>query len=406
MSLARPRGPALSAVHVSFYLDPQGRAPSRLLHDWPSLVDVAEAAANAGVRVTVVQACRDAGVVHHRGIDYHFMNPATASARLADSPQFLRLIRDLKPDLFHVHGLGFPDDVRRLATLIPEVPILIQDHADRPPRFWRRRRRSRRGLSLAAAVFFCARAQAAPFVRARLLHPDVRICQVPESSSHFTPGDRPEARRLCALSGDPALLWVGHLDRNKDPLTVLEGIRRVLPSLPRLQLWCCYGKSPLMAQVQRRLQRDTRLRACVHLLGEVPRSRVQELMRAADLFILGSHREGSGYALIEALASGLPCVVPDIPSFRVLTGNGATGRLWRCGDAGSLSRALLQIACADLAPLRTATRAFFETEISFDAVGRRLAAAYRESIELPPTAACARTAANEERSGASVKSTI
>ena len=43
------------------------------------------------------------------------------------------------------------------------------------------------------------------------------------------------------------------------------------------------------------------------------RARVEELMRAADIFTLGSHREGSGYALTEALACGLPPVVTDIP---------------------------------------------------------------------------------------------
>ena len=45
-------------------------------------------------------------------------------------------------------------------------------------------------------------------------------------------------------------------------------------------------------------------------------------MQAADLFVLGSHREGSGYSLIEALACGLPPVVTDIHAFRTLTGCG------------------------------------------------------------------------------------
>ena len=62
-------------------------------------------------------------------------------------------------------------------------------------------------------------------------------------------------------------------------------------------------------------------------------------MRAADVFVLGSHREGSGYSLIEALACGLPPVVTDIPSFRSLTAAGAVGALWPCGDARALGDA-------------------------------------------------------------------
>ena len=383
--------PALHALQISFYVDPSGRPPAQLLNDWPSLSDVAEAVAGAGLRVTVVQACRHPQLLCHRGIDYHFVAPSPRTAQLADNPDFVHLIQNLRPDVFHVHGLGFPADVYRLWQLAPATPILLQDHADRPPRFWRRRR-WRRGLAVAAAVAFCARAQSVPFERARIVPAQLPIAEVPESSSHFTPADRAEARRRTGLTGEPALLWAGHLDRNKDPLTVLEGVRRALPMLPRLQLWCCYGSSPLLAQVQRKLQADARLRACVHLLGQVPHPEVQELMRAADFFVLGSHREGSGYALIEALACGLPTVVTDIPSFRALTGYGATGRLWRRGDPDSLCRALLALAHTSQAPLRAATRAHFQAEISFEAVGRKLAAAYRDSIQLAESANSARPA--------------
>ncbi len=58
----------------------------------------------------------------------------------------------------------------------------------------------------------------------------------------------------------------------------------------------------------------------MHLLGRVPHERIEMLMRAADLFVLGSHREGGNTSLIEALATGLLPVVTDIPSSRSLLG--------------------------------------------------------------------------------------
>jgi glycosyltransferase involved in cell wall biosynthesis len=101
-------------------------------------------------------------------------------------------------------------------------------------------------------------------------------------------------------------------------------------------------------------------------------------MRAADMFVLGSHREGSGYSLIEALACGLPPVVTDIPSFRALTGAGAVGRLWPCGDSQALSEALQVVAASADANTRSAVRRHFERELSFSALGAKLVTMYRD----------------------------
>jgi glycosyltransferase involved in cell wall biosynthesis len=72
-------------------------------------------------------------------------------------------------------------------------------------------------------------------------------------------------------------------------------------------------------------------------------------------------------------------IVSDIPSFRSLTG-GRVGALWPCGDSERLAAALVSLAAQPRAVLRAACRAHFEAELSFAAVGRKLAAAYRELL--------------------------
>ncbi len=212
----------------------------------------------------------------------------------------------------------------------------------------------------------------------------MQVFEIPESSSRFAPGDTEHARRATALTGDPAVLWVGRLDANKDPLTVLEALRRVTASLPKIELWCAYGSTGLLPEVRRRVGADPALRARVHLLGDVPHKQVELLMNAADLYVSASHREGSGYALIEALACGLPPVVTDIPSFRALTAGGSVGALWPCGDAGELAAGLVKAASRPRQETRAQVRAHFTQELSFEAVGRKLAAAYlRLSDGLP-----------------------
>jgi glycosyltransferase involved in cell wall biosynthesis len=368
----------MNALQVSFFADPRRRAPEQLLCAWPSLVDIAESAATAGGRITVVQASHVPGHIERNGVDYFFMAPPPAQP-LAQSPDFVARLADLAPQVIHVHGLGFARDVIALRELAPRTPVLLQDHADRAPRFWRRGA-WRRGLAAASGVSFCAREQAAEFARRGLLPSHLTVFEIPESTSGFEPGDRETARAACGIAGDPCVLWVGHLNRNKDPLTVLAGVSAALDKLPRLQLWCAFGTAPLLDEVRARIEADPRMRERVHLLGCVPHAQVETLMRAADLFVLGSHREGSSFSVIEALATGLTPVVTDIPSLRALTGDGTVGQLWRCGDAQSMGLALVRAAARIGFAERARTRQYFEANLSRQAVGQRFAAAYESLI--------------------------
>ncbi|HEV2227703.1 MAG TPA: glycosyltransferase [Steroidobacteraceae bacterium] len=366
----------LHVVQLGFFNDPARRGPDELLEAWPSLADVAEAATQGQVRVSVVQACARVEVLERAGVRYHFLPFGEASGDHGLGP-LIELLRGLRPHLLHVHGLDFPRQVLALARLVPGAPIILQDHASRPPAFWRRAL-LRRAFAAAGGVAFCAAEQARPFVAAGILTPRTPIYPIPESTSRFLPGDREAARETSGLAGDPALLWVGHLDANKDPLTILDAVSAAAQALPGMRLHCCFGVAPLRDAVEARIARDPQLRGRVQLWGRVAHLQVEQLMRAADLFVLGSHREGSGYALIEALACGLPPLVTDIPSFRALTGAGAIGHLWPCGDAGALDAALRVAARWDRDRARQTVRAHFERELSFAALGAKLAAMYRE----------------------------
>jgi glycosyltransferase involved in cell wall biosynthesis len=76
----------------------------------------------------------------------------------------------------------------------------------------------------------------------------------------------------------------------------------------------------------------------VRFLVRFPRSRMWELYRAADVFALASLKEMMPIALLEATASGLPCVVNDHPVLRWMIGPG--GRAIDMGREGELAEAL------------------------------------------------------------------
>ncbi|MFI4868096.1 MAG: glycosyltransferase family 4 protein [Steroidobacterales bacterium] len=370
----------LRVAQIGFFIDPRQREPQQLLHDWPTMVDVAQAACGGGAQVSVIQASSRAQTLTQRDITYHFLAPHRHASGIARGSGLRRLIRDLNADVLHVHGLGFPHEVLALAKLAPRTPMLLQDHADQPPRKWRRPL-WRRCLSAASGLCFCAKEQAMPFRDAGLVSASTVVYEVPEGTSHFAPGDQAQAQRATGLHGDPCVLWVGHLNENKDPLTVLDGVSAAAERLPGLRLWCYFGSAPLLAAVQRRIAQDPRLAARTRLMGSVPHEQIQQVMRAADLFVLGSRREGSGYALLEAMACGVPPVVSDIPAFRALTGDAMVGELWPCGSAQRLALALVSIWMRSGKDLRASVRAHFDRELSIAAIGRKLNAVYRDMLD-------------------------
>ena len=107
---------------------------------------------------------------------------------------------------------------------------------------------------------------------------------------------------------------------------------------------------------------------------------MQLLLRAADLLLAPSRREGGAYTVVESLACGTPVVASDIPAHRALLGPEPPGRL--VPDTGSDGfAAAVEEAWAGREELRAAARRRFENALSWDAVGRTLVAAYRTLLD-------------------------
>ncbi|HYN42720.1 MAG TPA: glycosyltransferase, partial [Thermoanaerobaculia bacterium] len=124
----------------------------------------------------------------------------------------------------------------------------------------------------------------------------------------------------------------------------------------------------------------------VHLIGEVRHADLASQFSSADLFLTSSPAEGSNFALLEALACGTPPVASDIPAHRVLTGNGAVGRLFDVGDAESCARALVAVASSLSDEARSAARRHFDESLGWAAVARQAVRAYESLAAGKPDA--------------------
>jgi glycosyltransferase involved in cell wall biosynthesis len=382
--MAHTDGPGPRVVVVGMYLDRVARSPDALLAGgWRNFGRTAAAARRAGAGMTMVQAAWEDGereidgvlccFVRERG-DPFIRLPGGRTVRRRPR-RLLERVAALAPEVIHFQGLLLPRELRALAAALPGIPIVAQDHGTKCPGGWRRWW-YRWGFAPLAGVAFTARSQAAPFFSAGLFRPGLPVFEVVEVSSPFTPGDQHAARSATGLDGDPCVLWAGNLDANKDPLTVLAAVAQVTSELPGLRLHMCFRRAPQLDAARAWIAADPALAARVRLLGEVPHAEIEMHHRAADFLVQASHAESCGGAVVEALACGTTPLVTDIPSFRRITGEGKCGALVPVGDAVAFASAIRDWSRRDRATLRLRAREHFERDLSFDAIGRQLCAAY------------------------------
>ena len=131
---------------------------------------------------------------------------------------------------------------------------------------------------------------------------------------------------------------IGRLVAEKGYPELFEAMRRVDAVLwvigERLASDHAAGIGRALGAVERDPERARRVR----FLGY--RADVPELLRAADIFTLPSHREGMPRSIIEAMMTGLPVVATDVRGSREEIVHGETGFLVPVGDAGALAEAL------------------------------------------------------------------
>lgn len=149
----------------------------------------------------------------------------------------------------------------------------------------------------------------------------------------FTVGDRDEPRPV-ARPGEVHVVCVGRLEAAKGQEVLVRATARA-PSV-RLTLVGDGGERDSLFRLASKLGVANRIR----FLGT--RSDVPALLRAADIYVQPSYREGFGLAAVEAMASGCPVVASDVPGLAEVVGD--AGVRFVPGDAAELARILERLA--------------------------------------------------------------
>jgi glycosyltransferase involved in cell wall biosynthesis len=121
----------------------------------------------------------------------------------------------------------------------------------------------------------------------------------------------------------------------------------------------------------------------VHFPGQIPQEQLPEYYRSADLYISTSHSDGTSISMLEALASGTPVLLTDIPGNREwVESDGEVGWLFGDGDIESLLDGILNAFenRQDLPAMGLAARQIAESRANWEVNFPQLFKAYKVAL--------------------------
>ncbi|MCY9797019.1 glycosyltransferase family 4 protein [Citrobacter braakii] len=134
------------------------------------------------------------------------------------------------------------------------------------------------------------------------------------------------------------IIAVGRLEQQKGFDLLIKAFEHIDPALRKGWVVDIYGaggeRDALMDMIA-----NCHLENKVHLCGAV--NNISEIYNKYSIFVFPSRFEGFGMVLVEAMASGLPCISFDCPTGpREILGNGEYGMLIENGNICEFSKAL------------------------------------------------------------------
>ena len=260
-------------------------------------------------------------------------------------PQFRSVLREIQPALVHagpVQSAGY------LAALADFHPILLMSwgsdlllEAERNSEWKQATEFSLRK----ADTFFCdCNAVRSKANRFRAFS-DSQVVQFPWGVRHgvFSPkGSLLPGDRFTRSAGTTTFIYT----RSYDPLygtdVLLNGFRRAHGANPSLRLLLVGNGS--QDQSLRNFVQAHGLSEAVSLVGPQPAEELPMWFRAADAYVSCAKSDGTSISLLEAMATGLPVVVTDIPSNREWVAEPENGFLARAGSVEAVADKMLRVA--------------------------------------------------------------
>jgi glycosyltransferase involved in cell wall biosynthesis len=356
-------------IFTSYISTPEFKDPIAWLRRIDGYTGILEALAREHEVISIERIDHE-GNFEIKGVHYFFYR--LKNGRTLFPIKMHRMIRRWSPDVIFVNGFVFPLQLIQLRLQVgSQSKIIVLHRAEKPFTGWRKY------LQVLADrcvnhYFFVSSEFGLDWKRAGIIANQKKICEIMQASSSFRAINRQHAREILKLHDEIIFLWVGRLDANKDPVTVIKAFINFAAANPQARLYMIYRENGLADEILSIIKNNSVAQLAIKLVGAVAHEKLGVWYSATDFFISGSHYEGSGVAVIEAMSCGCVPVLTDIISFRKLTAHGQYGILYKAGNAQDLQSKLGEVMQMDLEREKERVYHHFQREYSYEAIAKKI----------------------------------
>ncbi len=260
-------------------------------------------------------------------------------------PQFRSVVEKLRPALVHA---GSVQSGGYLAALGDFHPMLLMSWGSDLLLDAERNYEWNRATELAlqkADAFFCDCGTVLKKANSFREFPDSLVVQFPWGLTRgvYSPlGPLPADDKFVQKEGTTTFIYTRSYEALYGTDALLDGFYRAWRSNHSLRLLLLGDGS--QTRIIRNYVQVHGLSDAVFLIGPQPADELPSWFRAADAYVSCARSDGTSISLLEAMATGLPVIVTDIPSNREWVTEPDNGWLVPIGSAEEVAAAMLRVS--------------------------------------------------------------
>lgn len=313
----------------------------------------------------------------HEVISFHYADQSTSvvygnltyrflRASMFETFSVGRLLQEVNkagPDVIIVHGFHSVWITYQFVRHFPAAAIYLQHHGEQCFRGGKRFLHKKTDQYV-RGYFFSSIAEGREWVNAGLISNSDKVKELLEVTSSFSGKDRDQPREH-PLS----FLWVGRLDENKDPFTLVDGFITFLKAHPHATVDIFFKESQLLDDLKARIKGHEQN---IRLRGFVPHAEMEAWFTKSDFIISTSQYEVAGVSVLEAMSCGCIPILTDIPAFQKISNKGTVGLLFQSQSSQALAAALERACHLDISKERAKVARHFDANLSASAVAAQV----------------------------------